>query len=155
MGEKAARSEREAGAGTFGRENAAFREREVFLMARCSAITQSGTHCRQSIVDRDGLCAAHGRGVREAAPRPPASRGGPALALQPAPMVAAGYRTRLEEIADRLLDSDDTLGTKSAAAAVAALNAALRSLVIEADLRERGELEPRLKRLEEARSWGR
>jgi formiminotetrahydrofolate cyclodeaminase len=67
--------------------------------------------------------------------------------------VASRYRRKLEEIADAMLDPEVSVGSKSAATAVAALNAALRSLVIEADLTARGELESRLKALEERLKW--
>lgn len=121
-------------------------------MGRCSAITQSGTRCRQRIILDDGLCAAHSPRRREAAPAPGRSRGTPAPDSQAAPSVAAGYRRRLEEIAEGVLDPEG-YGVKSASAAIAGYNACLRALKVEAELREIGELEERIKRLEEARKW--
>ncbi len=115
-------------------------------MKKCSAITQRGTRCEQTIVGPDGLCAAHST---QAAPRAGRSIGGPGLALE-----AARLRRRLEKIADDVLDAESGVGSKSAAVAVAALNAALRSLSIQARLSEHEELEPMLRALEEEIRWG-
>lgn len=122
-------------------------------MKRCSAITQAGQRCRQTIVLDDGLCTRHSPRRKEAAPRPGSSWKGPAADFQAAPLVAARYRVRLERIADDVLDPASPIGSKSAAVAVSALNACLRALTVQAALQEHEQLEPRLRAIEEAQRW--
>ena len=122
-------------------------------MPKCQAVTRSGKRCSASVGPGVEWCWNHdpARAAqrRESAARAGRSRGTPGLASE-----AAGYRRRLEKIADDVLDAESGVGSKSAAVAVAAINAALRSLSVEASLREHEELEPMLRALEEDIKWG-
>lgn len=122
-------------------------------MAKCQAVTRSGKRCSASVGPGVQWCFNHDparAGERkEAAARAGRSRGTPGLASQ-----AAGYRRRLEKIADDVLDAESGVGSKSAAVAVSAINAALRSLSIQAHLSEHEELEPMLRELEQEIKWG-
>ncbi len=122
-------------------------------MAKCQAVTRAGKRCSQSVAPGVEWCWNHdpdnSARRREAAARAGRSRGTPGLASQ-----AAGYRARLDRIADDVLNAESGVGSKSAAVAVAAINAALRSLSIQARLSEHEELEPMLRALEEEIRWG-
>ncbi len=121
------------------------------MSAQCSAVKRDGSRCRQTVTTVDGLCWAHSPANatrrKESAARAGRSGGTPGLEREP-----ARCRRELWRVAAAVESGD--LSPKSGAVVGQLLNTVLRSLSVESALRERAEVEDRLRRLEEGRKWG-
>lgn len=121
-------------------------------MPRCVARKADGTPCERIVKasSEPSYCFAHDPDKarqRKAAARAGASRGTPGLDSQ-----AARCRRELWRIARDVEDGE--IGPKSGAVLSQLHNTILRSLSVERDLIELGDLQARLHQLEEARKWG-
>jgi hypothetical protein len=120
-------------------------------MPRCAADKADGSPCERIVGASQRFCYSHhpdsASRRSEAAARAARAKGGPALEREP-----ARCRRELWRVAAAVESGD--LSPKSGAVIGQLLNTVLRSLSVESALRERAEVEDRLRRLEEARRWG-
>jgi hypothetical protein len=120
-------------------------------MPRCAADKADGSPCERIVGASQTLCYSHrpddASRRSESAAAAARAKGGPALEKK-----AARCRATLWRVA-KAVESGD-LSPKSGAVVGQLVNTVLRSLSVESALRERAEVEDRLRRLEEGRKWG-
>ncbi len=117
-------------------------------MARCTAITGSGTRCKGIAIDSSGLCHAH-HPDRAEQRRRHASKGGRRAGRGRPVAELAALRSENADIRRRLLEGgEEGLAPNVAAVAVQSLNADARLIVAALKAREQEEILERVEELE-------
>lgn len=120
------------------------------MSGQCAGTKRDGAPCTATVSGADEYCWLHDPANAEERRRA-ASRAGASRGPRAAENIAGGYRLRLSTIADDVIAGE--LDPKRAAAATQALNIALRALSVEHEHRIGGELERRIRSLEESQRW--